>query len=274
MKRVQVIAGLEERLFMNRPVIQEMLDQFRECQSLKLLGLDHVFEVLCGLGPPSYHCALCNQSFNERDLMAHLISNSHVCTFIKEFFPLAWVKLSRIQNAETFTEGDLECRHSIIEKIDSVFGQRKPTIVENEEQLELVIEKMPTDLYSTKRGDLDTFFKNLQSGDSPHPHRPKSRAKLISRIAIAVDHLSLSPGTVGRMTCKINNVPMSVALQSNFVLVTRNPSNTICDIKPGISRVFLKERVPHVYVNVANSKLDMSIQLEPNSEIALIKWKK
>ena len=90
MKQVQVIA-------MNRPFLQEMVDQFSLCP---LLGLDYVVEILAGHLEPSYHCAVCSVDITMSDLMHHLTSLNHVLTFIKEFFKVAWARFSTQHLAE------------------------------------------------------------------------------------------------------------------------------------------------------------------------------
>merc|ERR1719300_1477038 len=120
MKLVQVIAGLDERLFMNRPVIQDMLEQFDMCP---LLGLDHIFEVLKDQNEPHYHCALCNLDSNMLDLVSHITSINHTLIFLKEFFPAAWSRFSTTSDHSKWKEADFDCLETIVSKIDSVHGR-------------------------------------------------------------------------------------------------------------------------------------------------------
>ena len=76
---------------MNRPVVQEMLEQFKLSP---LLGLDHVFEILQAMEEPLYHCAICNINTTLVDLVPHVTSYNHIFTVIREFFPLAWSRFS------------------------------------------------------------------------------------------------------------------------------------------------------------------------------------
>lgn len=274
MKLVQVIAGLEERVFMNRPVIQEMLDQFKACP---LLGLDYIFEVLQNSDTPVYHCALCTKNHNERDIMSHIISTTHVFNFIKEFFPLAWARFSSIQDVEQWTELDLECYHAVINKIDSVYGQRCPSIVESEEKLEDAVDQIPVNQYSSNRSELDTFIKNLKHSEQPSisgDQKPRIASRTVSRVLVTEVACSIPPSGIERVTCQIRNISNIRALESGFVLITRNPSNFNCDIKPGFSRVFVKNQIPRVDVYISNPKLETHLNLLPGVEVAIAKWKK
>ena len=159
MKQVQVIAGLEERIAMNRPVLQEMVDQFTLCP---LLGLDYVVEILAGHLEPSYHCAVCSVDITMSDLMHHLTSLNHVLTFIKEFFEVAWARFSTITDFSTWLNSDFECLDIVVNKIDQVHGTKKQSVVVNKSELGETVQRLRLNFYSARRTELDTFFrKNL-----------------------------------------------------------------------------------------------------------------
>jgi len=284
LKNVQVIAGFEERLFMNRPVVQEYIDA-DEFRNKPLMGLDHIFEVLHLPDYATYHCALCNITQDQHQIIRHIVSTSHVFAFLKEFFPVAWTRLSSHQDTDLWSKHDLDSYNSIIDKIHSVYGQRKPSIVEDETKLEEAVDRIPVDQYKNSSNrvepsysSLDVSFKNIKFSNvkkSAHSvNKPKPKVKTILRIAVSNEFKAIAPGAIERIVCKVSNVPSARALDAKFVLITRNPSNTYCVVKPGCSKIFVKDQLPCVFVNIFNSNPEAHLEIEPNFDIAMVKWKK
>jgi len=273
MKQVQVIAGLKERLDMNRPVIQEMLDQVVEHP---ILGLDHTFEVLQSTGPPVYHCALCNTDLNLKNFMAHIVNTSHTFMFLKEHFPSIWSKVLPIQNVSKWSEHDLQCYYSMVDKISTLYGQRKPSIVSSSDKLEEILDKLPTNQYSTNRSEFESFCQDLISNEPLEllnlPLKPKPKLESLSHVAVTLNVTSIAPGSTERVICKVTNVPSGHSFDSKFVLVTKSPYGGY-EVKHGFSRVFLRDQSPCVYVNVMNNNVG-HLKLEKNSKLAMLKWKK
>ena len=62
-------------------------------------------------------------------------------------------------------------------------------------------------------------------------------------------------------------------LEAKFVLITKNPSNSLCDISPVFSRVRTDNAASNVDVYVTNHA-QMPLELRTDFEIAMARWKK
>jgi hypothetical protein len=301
MKQVQVIAGLEERLVLNRPVIQELLDQSSHIPP-PLLGLDYLFEVLppeTELAkpemptPPLYHCALCTSNHSLHAVMKHFISSDHCLKFLKEFFPLAWVRFSSLRGQPVdWTEVDVEAYELVLNKIEAVHGRKRPSMVAGEERLEELVEKIPLPIeqYTSRRAELDAFFKELQPsplqiGEEASPsHRTKS---LRQATAVTVDSADILPGTSVSVLCRlllsnsVNNTAIE-SLDARFVHISapsRNNSSSDktpgWDVRTGLSRVLVEDGIPFVRVIIMHGDTETvsPVHLRKNVELALVRWK-
>ena len=249
MKQVQVIAGIEERLVMNRPTIQEMLDQFNLCS---LVGLDHIVEVLQDQQDqePMYHCGLCSIDISLSDLMHHLTSLNHLLTFIKEFFDVAWNRFSTIPDFSTWLKSDFECLDLAINKISSVHGRKRPCIVENKFKLEEKIAMFPINSYSARRTEVDNFFRRSLTPAEPRrfvqklpsltktPSKSSGDKKIMSRVGVTADYVDILPKKCISIDIKILDPPTSMDTMK-FVKVTPSPEYFgPCQIRPSLSRTW------------------------------------
>lgn len=167
-----------------------------------------------------------------------------------------------------------------------MYGQRRPTIVADEAKLEEAVDRLPVaDQYLASRTEVDAFFKSLKFSHRVVRKRSSTTGKsrttrTISRLAVTTQFKSIAPGALERIVCRVSrwtmvNMPSGArSLNAKFVLINRIPSNTYCVVKPGLSRVFVKDQMPCVYVNIYNSSPDSNLEIEPNLNVALIKWKK
>ena len=272
----QVIAGLEERLFMNRPVIQEMLEQFKLCP---LLGLDHVFEILQAMEEPLYHCALCNINCALVDLVPHVTSYNHTLTFIREFFPLAWSRFSPNQDYTTWAESDFDCFNQVINKIDLIHGRKKPSIVASIDKLEEHVDKIPINSYNIRRTELDTFFKTLKPAEaSNHPVELKSitRSKrIITRLGALTQAVELLAGASQSVILKVLGPTKNSLMTGRFVKVSKNTVDTgPIDILPGASRVWSESNSEtFVRVTIVNKLESGTVAVQKQTELGLISWR-
>eukprot|EP00092_Neocalanus_flemingeri_P007103 GFUD01007673.1.p1 GENE.GFUD01007673.1~~GFUD01007673.1.p1 ORF type:complete len:1388 (+),score=342.68 GFUD01007673.1:44-4207(+) len=278
MKLVQVIAGLDERMFMNRPVVQEMLEQFILCP---LIGLDHVFEILRGREEPHYHCALCNMDSGLTDLVPHVTSLSHILTFIKEFFPLAWGRFSPIPDFSTWSEADFECLDLVVNKVDLVHGRKKPSLVASIDKLEEHVDKIPINSYNTRRTELDTFFKTLKPAEPPQNSHPEPHAhirqkRIITRLGAVTQTVEIGPGSSKSVALKILGPAKSSLLAGRFVQVNKNlETSGPSEVKPGLARVWVEANSSETCVRttLVNKLSTSSVVVQKNSELALITWR-
>jgi len=278
MKLVQVIAGLDERIFMNRPVVQEMLEQFILCP---LIGLDYIFEVLKGQEEPHYHCALCNVDSKLLDLVPHITSLTHVLTFIKEFFPLAWARFSTIPDFTFWCQTDFECLDSVVSKIDLIHGRKKPSIVASIDKLEESVDKIPVNAYNTRRSELDTFFKTLKPAEPSKivhnmQHTFMKQQRIITRLGAVTQTVELSPGTSDSVVLKILGPAKSSLLTGRFVQVNKNLATAgPCEVKSGVSRVWVEPNSSETFVRatIVNKLSTSSVVAQKNSELGLITWR-
>ena len=291
MKQVQVIAGLEERLAMNRPVIQELLDQ-AQAGPPPLLGLDYLFEVLQPpqqggetAVPPLYHCALCTSNHSLRAVMEHFTSVEHNLKFLKEFFPVAWARFSAAPHPRDWSESDLVGYEAALAKIETIHGRKKPSIVENEDKLEEVVDRIPVSQYTSRRAELDAFFKGLGppatagrtvGGEEATPPDIRSGSQYVCKPGVMRESLDLLPGASRSVTCQlITPVTSGTNLDAKFVAVTRHPSNLVCDVVAGFSRVFMEggQQAPCIRVMVANSN-STPVKLQRHFDLAMVRWKR
>ncbi len=117
--------------------------------------------------------------------------------------------------------------------MNECIGIRKPRIVEGRERLEEAIDKLPTDLYTTKQEDIAAFVKSLPVVDTAEiSKKPVSllKKRTIARIAVSLDDVSLPPSGKARVQCKITNVPHKQVVEEKLVLVSQNPRNCICAV--------------------------------------------
>ena len=280
MKQVQVIAGIEERLAMNRPTLQEMLDQFNLCS---LVGLDHVVEVLQEKQEPSYHCGLCSIDTSLSDLMHHLTSLNHLLTFIKEFFDIAWNRFSTIPDFTTWLKSDFECLDLAINKISTVHGRKRPCIVENKFKLEEKIAMFPINSYSARRTELDNFFRRSLTPAEPRrivqklPSLTKTLSKspgdkkIMSRVGVTTDFVDVPPKKCISIDIKILEPPSSMDTM-RFVKVTPSPDYFgPCQIRPSFSRTW--SDLPYVLVKVTIfNNLNLKTPISKGTELCHITW--
>jgi len=279
MKLVQVIAGLEERKFMNRPVVQEMLEQFILCP---LLGLDHVFEVLRGREEPHYHCALCNVDSNLTDLIPHVTSLNHILNFIKEFFPLAWGRFSTVPDYNSWTEIDFECLDLVVNKIDLIHGRKKPSIVASIDKLEDHVDKIPINAYNTRRTELDTFFKTLKPAEpsktmhtGPEHSSIIRQKRIITRLGAITQTVELAAGASKSVILKLLGPAKNSLLAGRFVQVNKNLANPgPCEVSPGLARVWAEPNSETlVRATLVNKLTTSSVVAQKNTELGLISWR-
>ena len=247
MRMVQVIAGLPERLFMNRPVVKELLDQFVSCP---LLGLDHVFEVLQGNLEPIYNCSLCYKDTRMDDLIEHLTSCEHIIKFLKEYFPTAWEKFAHRPDPANWTEQDVANFNAIVVKIEAVHGRKNPSIVENSKKLDEAIDKIPLDSYQTKRAELEMFFKSIKTTEeAPDVEEILEEGSIQSRIAVLAETIHIPPNTAKIGLLKILNGSAGHLLAGRLVKASKNPAKIgECSVKPGASRVWLESSIAFIQV--------------------------
>jgi len=276
MRLVQVIAGLPERLHMNRPVVKELLDQFTACP---LLGLDHVIEVLRGEVEPVYYCSLCfrdNSLIGMSHLIEHLTSCDHIIKFLKEYFPAAWEKFSQRPDPANWTEKDVANFNAIVVKIEAVHGRKNPSIVENNKKLEEAIDKIPIDTYQTKRAELEMFFKSIQTTEeAPEIEEILEEGSIQSRIAILAETIQIPPNTARIGVLKIlNGSGAGHIMAGRMVKVSKNPSKIgECNVKPGASRVWLESSIAFIQVTLFNPMVSNSITVKKNSDLVTVKWR-
>ena len=156
-----------------------------------------------------------------------------------------------------------------------MYGSRKPSLVESEDKLEDAVDKLPVDLYSAHRGELDQFFQNLpfhQEADTGGSAAP-TRTTLV-RTAVNTSAVFLAAASSERVACRIVNPPPALESSPPFVLVARSPSwFSPCDIVSGFSRVFLKDAEPYTYVNLSNPLETEGVEIPALTELALVRWK-
>ena len=280
MKQVQVIAGMEERLAMNRPIIQEMIDQFHLCS---LVGLDHVVEVLQGQQEPSYHCGLCSIDTSMSDLMHHLTSLNHLLTFIKEFFVVAWARFSTIPDFTTWLKSDFECLDIAVNKISTVHGRKKPCLVENKVKLEEKIAMFPINTYSARKTELDNFFRRALTPAEPRrvvqklpqltksPSNSSAVKKIASSVGVTTDFVEVLPKKCISIDLKILDFPADMETM-RFVRVS--PSQDYlgpCQIRQSLSRTW--NDIPDVLVKATIvNNLNFKTTISQGTELCHITW--
>ena len=123
--------------------------------------------------------------------------------------------------------------------MNECIGIRRPVIVEGRNRLEEAIDKLATDLYTSKQEDVAVFVKTLPVVDTAEiSKKPASlpRTRTIARIAVSLDDVSLPPQGMARVQCKITNVPHAQVVKEKLVLVSQNPRNTICSVSQGSNK--------------------------------------
>ena len=279
MTQVQVIAGLEERLAMNRPVVQEMLDQFHLCP---LLGLDQVVEVLQGDQPPLYHCSLCNIDLTQNDLMLHLTSLNHLLTFIKQYFPVAWARFSSLTDFGAWLKSDFDCLEIVVNKIDQVHGRKKPLIVENRIKMSEALDKISSNSYNARRTEVDTYFnktltpieprkpikKPTPSTKPPIPTKPKKR--LVTRQpGIMTEKIELKPKESISTEIKILENPVNL-MGTKFVKVSQAAGyGGPVRLKSSFSRIWVDNQTVFVRAIIINT-LNYNVTIVKGTEVATI----
>jgi len=278
MKSVQVIAGPQERLFLKRAHLQELIDHLDADVQMLLVGLDLVIEVLQGDQRPLYHCVLCRQNYTDarNSLATHLISTSHVLNFLKENFPVAWQRFSTMENQNNWSKLDHNVYFNILRKIQDLCGPRKLGIVENFDRLHESIDNIPDNLYTSYTEQLHTFVSSQPVVDKNTTKPPSTsnakKDRTIARVAVCREQSVVAPGAKCRVVCKIKNVSRAVA--DKFVLVSRHSGNTICGVQQGFCKVYLNDDLPCVTISVFNSSKIAPINIAKGTELALVKWKK
>jgi len=272
-KLVQVIAGPEERLAMNRPIAQEMFDQFNLCP---LVGVEHITEVVAAPAKSQYNCSLCTLNLHVSELISHLTSLNHILTFIKKYFPVAWARFSIIPDFTNWFKTDFECLEMVITKIDEVHGRKRPSIVENSSKLEESIEKMTSNSYSARRTELDKFFRSLKPAEerqaTPAAAVPGTRIKnkIENRVAVTRDTIEVAPASRVAVTVQIVDAPPRRIQSGRFVKVFKSPVyRGPCDIMTGFSRVWSETSKILLKVTVINKESTSSIILEGSELVAV-----
>ena len=276
MTQVQVIAGLDERLVMNRPVVQDMFDQFHTCP---LLGLEHIVEVLQGASDPLYHCALCNIDTTAPDLVKHLTSLNHLLTFVKEFFPVAWMRFSPLTDFSTWLKSDFECLDLVVNKIDQVHGRKKPVIIENKSKLEEAVNKISQTSYNARKTELDTFFKKSLTPVEPRkisPKEAKNPKKIVKKSvlfcpAFSIEKLEFQPKQNQSIDIKVQNLGQSME-GAKFVKVSQALTyRGQLRVKPSFSRLWQDGADVFVKAYVINP-WHYKVTLARRKEICQITW--
>ena len=274
MKMVQIIAGPEERLAMNRPVVQEMFDQFNLCP---LLGLEHIIEIIKAPENSRYYCSLCSSYMHVSELVLHLTSLKHNLSFIKKYFPVAWQRFSVIPDFNTWMKMDFQCLDVVIEKIDQVHGRKRPVIVADSSKFEEIIQKVACNAYSARRTELDTYFKRLKPAEERQGSTvrglavpvTKDEKKIESKIAIISETTEVGANSTVGVIVKILDIPKNVK-PGRFLKVTKNPAFTgSLDIKPGFSRVWEESSEMLIKVTVENCE-STPITILQGSEISVV----
>eukprot|EP00088_Acartia_fossae_P038592 TRINITY_DN4002_c0_g1_i4.p1 TRINITY_DN4002_c0_g1~~TRINITY_DN4002_c0_g1_i4.p1 ORF type:complete len:792 (-),score=160.63 TRINITY_DN4002_c0_g1_i4:936-3257(-) len=300
LKNHQVIAGLQERLYLGRPVIQEYLDHLDDELLNRMLGLDSIYEVLNGANKPVYHCALCGKDFTDVHLPSHVLSTGHVLNFLKKNFPSAWARFSTLEKPANWSDQDYEAYESIVVKIGEICGVRKANIVESYDKLEEIIDRHTSgQFYMSKHEAVDQLVRSLPSPDlsssTASTNQPPSRTlvqrRTMARIAVNLQDIILPPGGQERVECKIVNVSQPRSLLEKFVYVTSCPKLSLCAVNQGFSRVYLgssaaggsvegdgpglqHEQQACLTLGVHNSSPDMPVTVPAGTDLALVKWKK
>ena len=277
MELVQVIAGPEERLAMNRPVVQEMLDQFNLCP---LLGLEHIVEIVKAEENCRYFCSLCDEKMPVSELISHLTSVNHNLVFIKKYFPTGWDRFSAIPDVKTWLKSDFQCLEQILNKITEVYGRKKPLIVEDSDKVEAaLIEKIPCHTYTTKRTKFVNFLRNLKPAEqrravpapavSAQPAPGAKQNKIESRSAVTKATVEVAAGCSTAVTLQILNVPSKLQA-GRFVKVFQNPaSKECCDFKAGFSKVWSEASDMFIKVVLSNKTASNAI-IPLGSELAVV----
>ena len=276
MKQVQVIAGLEERLLMNRPVIQEMFDQFHLCP---LIGLDHIVEVLQGHLEPCYHCSLCNIDISLSEVIHHLTSLNHQLTFIKEFFALAWARFSLLHDFSTWLKSDFECLDLVVNKIDQVHGRKKPSIVANKTKLEEIVEPVKRiNSYSARRTELDTYFKTLPAAEprkavqKPPPLKTQSKlsTEIVNCDGTTIDDFEVPPNSCLSIVLKMRENQQSSNVK--FVRVSQGKGYFgPAKIRPSFSRLWSEGLNTFIKATVVNT-VNYKISIFKGTGLGLLTW--
>ncbi len=127
--------------------------------------------------------------------------------------------------------------------MNECIGIRRPRIVEGRERLEEAIDKLPTDLYTSKQEDIAGFVKALPVVDRAEISNKAIvsvlRKRTIARIAVSLDDVSLPPSGNARVQCKITNVPYKQVVNEKLVFVSQNPRNFICAVSQVSNKVIL-----------------------------------
>jgi len=273
MTQVQVIAGLEERLAMNRPVVQEMFDQFHLCP---LLGLDQVVEILQGDQPPLYHCSLCNIDLNQNDLMLHLTSLNHLLTFIKQYFPVAWARFSSLTDFGAWLKSDFDCLDIVVNKIDQVHGRKKPLIVEKRSKMSEALDKISSSSYNARRTEVDTYFnKSLTPIEPRKPVKKaipstKPKKRVVSRQpGIMTERIELKPKESLSTELKILENPVNLT-GTKFVKVAQAPGyGGPVRLKSSFSRTWVDNQTVFVRAMIINT-LNYNVTIVKGTELATI----
>jgi hypothetical protein len=281
LKSFQVIAGLQERVYLGRPVIQELLDQLEPDLTNQLVGLDLILEVLdmsfLTNNKPVYYCTLCGDNFTDLNFPTHVVSPVHVFNFLREHLPGAWHRFSTLENTANWSPLDYQAYTSILRKVNDCCGMRKPIIVESRDRLEEAIDKLDPNLYTSKREDIEAFVKSLPVVDTTNiSSKPLGlqRTRTIARIAVSLDDVALPPLGKDRVQCKITNVPHAQVVKDKFVLVSQSPKNSMCSVSQSFCKVLLVNQVPIIMVSIHNTRPDTGVNIPSGADLALVKWKK
>ena len=267
-----MIAGLEERLAMNRPVAQDMLDQFT---LHPLVGLEHCFEILQGSEEPQYHCALCSLNISLVDLAPHLTSLDHVLVFLKEFIPIAWARFSPIPDINSWMLEDFNSLNSILWKIEKVYSRKALSMIASVSDLEEKISKIPRDIYSVRKAELDRYVKSISPAAprlSTHRGTLFLQKKCWTRLAALGEVTEIPPNSSQSVVLKILGTT-NLLKEGRFVKVMQNPAyQGPLEVKPAIGRVWRSTAGWFVRTTLDNKLLTTSAAAQPSSELVTISW--
>jgi hypothetical protein len=208
---------------------------------------------------------------------------------------------------QDWEEADVESYEAVLAKIYAVHGRKRPAMVANDNQLEEAVDRIPVNQYTSRRAELDAFFKQL-TPSRVKPPQPAAVAAIIpvlpscdddasatvttnvlphsgggstvAQAGVTAESLDLLPGASCSLLCQLDGPPplggggaVSLA-DGRFVHVSRHPSNLICDVRCGLGRVLLHEGATWLVRTVVFNAGRLPVHVPKHYELALIRWKK